>query len=164
MRARAAQVEQRGKHVLLHGGERFYGRSYRLFTGDGGQFVAQFHHHALGGFLAHAGDAHQPLHLAAADGIHQVHRGHAGKHLHRQGRADAADADQFFEQGFLVLREKSVERQRIFAHVSVDSQPHLGAGFRQMGVGGNGDGNVVSHASSFHHSLVRMFFEQKSAQ
>ena len=70
----------------------------------------------------------------------------------------------FSNSAFLVLRQEAVERQRIFAHVGMDAQAHLGAGLGQVREGGNRDGDVVAHAARFDDGLVGMLLQQHAAQ
>ena len=99
------------------------------------------------------------LHFAPSNGVYQIGRSDTGEHLYRKGGADAADADQFFEQRFLIGGEESVERERVFPHVGVDAKANFPADIRQMAEGGNGNGNVVTHAAGFDDGLVGMLFD-----
>ena len=86
----------------LHPVAKARARSGRFVSGRRGQLVAQFQHHAFGRLLANAGNAHQPVELIAPDGGQQIRRGHPAQNLNRQPGPDTADADQLFEQVFLV--------------------------------------------------------------
>ena len=115
-------------------------------------------------FLPTPGNAHQPIHLAAPDGANQIRRRQAGEHLHRQLGPDAAHPDQLFEQRLFVRREKAVERQRVFANVRVDAQPHLRAGIGQMSERRDRDDDVIADAAGFDDRLVGMLLDQNAAQ
>ena len=91
-------------------------------------------------------------------------RRESGKDGDRQLRADAADRDELLEQNLLVGRGESEEGNRILAHVRVDAEPHLGAGLRQMRVGGHRDGDVVTDALHVDNHLVGMLLEQNAAK
>src|SRR5262249_17421851 len=73
-------------------------------------------------------------------------------------------ADQLFEQLLLFAAEKAKQRKRVFTHVGMNVEGHIGAQRRQCRKRGNTDVDFVSHACSFHHSLVGMFRDQPSSQ
>src|SRR5207247_3522563 len=132
-RPRAAQIQQRRQHILFHRIERRGRRERVLVARRSRQLITQLQHHPLGGLLSDPRNAHQFFHFAPPDIGNQIRRGQAGQHLHGQRRSDPAYRDELFKQRFLVLRKKSVQRQRILPHVRVDAQPHFGPHIGKLG-------------------------------
>ena len=77
---------------------------------------------------------------------------------------DAAYRDQLFKQCLLGGTQKSVERECVLPHVSVDVQRDLAADCGQFGKCRNADDQVISDAASFDDGLVGMLGQQLSAQ
>ena len=137
---------------------------WRVGFGWSREFVAELEHHALGGFFADAGYANELLDFVAANGAEEVGGGDAAEDFDGERGTDAADADQLFEEIFFIRREEAVEREGVFANMSVDAEAGLAADAGEMGKGGNGDGDVVTDAANIEDGLVGRFFDQGSAQ
>lgn len=163
MRARAAEVEKGGEDILIDAGERGGGLG-GLFTGGRGEFIAEFEHHALGGFFADSGDADERGDFAFANGEDEIGGCNAGKNLDGEGGTDTGDSDELFEEGLFVSGEEAVEREGVFAHVSMDAEADFGAGIGEVGEGGDGDGDVVADAAGFDDGLVGVLFNQRAAE
>ena len=122
----------------------------------GREFVAEFEDHALGGLFADAGNASDAGDVVVADGSDHFVGGHAAEDGDGELWTDAAYCDQLFEELFFGGTEESVERDLIFADVSVDVQGDLAAEAGQVRECWNGDGDVVAYAGGFDYGLVGM--------
>ncbi len=164
----AAQIQQRRQHILFdsaEGGLGPYGNAGRRRAASQAlQLVFQLQHHSFRGLLADAGNAHQLLHVSAANRVDDSGRRKAGQHLDGQRGPDAAHRDQFFEQRLLFRGEKAEQRERVFANVRVNAQRHLGARVGKRGKSRNRNHNVVADAGRIDDYLIRMFLKQLAAQ
>src|SRR5579864_7784312 len=162
-RPRAAQIEQRREHILLHRIERLR-RLRRRLSGDRGQLVSQLQDHALGSLLSHSRDAHQLLHFSSSNMRDEIRRSQPGENFDCQRRSDPADRNQFFKQSFLVLRQKTVQRQRVLPHMRMNAQPHFGSHVGELGVSRDRDGDVIADAAGLHNRLIRVLLQKDASQ
>lgn len=134
-------------------------------AGDGDvEFVAKFHHHALGRLFADTGDARQLSYITLADCADQIRCGDAGECLDGHRGTDAADGDESLEQKLFVRSGETVQHEGVFPDVRMDAEFGLLAGVRQLHERRNGDVDFIAHAAGFDDDLLRMFFEHGSAE
>jgi len=116
--AQIAEIDERRKHVFFYG----IARDGAYCGGWAGRrkFVAEFEHHALGGFLSDPGDAREASDISSTDSCDHFVGGHSAQNGYGELGADAADGEQLFEKAFFFEAEKSEEAERIFADVRVD--------------------------------------------
>src|SRR5215472_17294920 len=128
------------------------------------ELVTKLEHHALGGFLADAGNARERTDVVALDrGNHRVRR-RAAQDRDRQPGPDAADTDELLKELLLVAMQKAKKRERIFAHVRVDKHRHFCSQRGQCRKSGNADVDFVSDARGLDDDLVGMFGDQLPAK
>src|SRR5579859_419403 len=65
---------------------------------------------------------------------------------------------------FFAGREKTVERERVFANVSVNEQRDFGVKFAERGIGGKRNGNDVADAAHIDEHLVGPFVSEAAAK
>src|SRR5262249_47931680 len=128
------------------------------------ELVTKFEHHALGGFLADAGNSRQRTDVVALDRSNHRVRRHAAQDRDRQPGPNAADADQLLKELLLLAAQKAKKRKRIFAHMCVDKQRHFCSQRGQSRKGGNADVDFVSDARGLNDGLVGMFGDQLPAK
>jgi hypothetical protein len=165
--ARAAEILESGEDVAFEvgiGGSGFHDRDRFAGGVDRHELVFEFEDDALGGLFADAGDADETWEVTAADGGDEFGSGEAGEDRDGEFRADAADGDEAFEDGFFFRRGEAEEQECVFANVGVDAKGGGGALVWEGGEGGDGDLDVVADAGSFEDDLVRMLFEDGAAE
>src|SRR5262245_38013106 len=120
--ARVTEVDQGGDEIVLLGRAGDGGRRGGLRHGQLLRLVLELQDQALGGLLAHTGDAREAGHVGASQRQHQVVRLDAGQDVQRELGAHAGDADQQLEQLLLPAGEEPEQRQRVLPHVRVGQQ------------------------------------------
>ena len=79
-------------------------------------------------FLPTPGDEAQRVDVVGGNGTPEVGRSVHRDDREREGGADAVRAEQRLEASALVAAEEPVQRARVFAHMVVDIEEHVGAG------------------------------------
>ena len=115
-------------------------------------------------FLPMPGIAGEPRDVGALHRGHELARLDAREHRDRQLRTDAADGDQPLEELLLELGEKSVELQRVLAHVRVHAQRDLRPLVADVVVGGERHVHVVADALHVDDDPVRLLVEHAPAK
>src|SRR5450631_279532 len=157
-----SEIYQRREYVFLdqtHGGCRGNLSDF-LYR----QLVAQLEHHAFGSFLADSRNSGEPRNIITANGVDHFIGGHAAQNGDGEFRPDSAHGNQLFKQCFLGRAQKSVERNHVFPHMSVNVQGDLAANTWQLGKCRHADGDVVSDAAGLNNGLVGMLGQQLAAK
>src|SRR5215469_7395698 len=128
------------------------------------ELVTKLEHHALGGFLADAGNARERTDVVALDRSNHRVRRHAAQDRDRQPGPDAADADQLFKELLLLAAQEAKKRERIFAHMRVDKHRHFHSQRGQCRKGGNADVDFISDARGLDGGLIGMLGDQLPAK
>ena len=117
----------------------------------GGEFAAQFEHHAFGGFLADAGGGGEAFDVFGGDGGGKLVGAHGGEDAERGFGADAAHFDELAEGVAFAVAAEAEEEVGIFAHdelgVERDGFAHGGQGVEGLhgNVGFVGDAVYVDN-------------------
>ena len=86
--------------------------------------------------------------VAVADGSDQALGADAAKHRDRQLGADAGDGQQLLKQALFVRLLEAEELQRVLADMGVHVQRGRGADIAELGVGGDGDQQLITHTAA----------------
>jgi hypothetical protein len=84
--------------------------------------------------------------VAAADGADEAVGGDAAEDGDGELGADAGDGEELFEEALLGGLGEPEEEEGVFANVGVDVEAGFGAEVAELGIGGDGDGELVANA------------------
>jgi hypothetical protein len=158
-----AEIDEGGLHVGFDAGGGC-GSWLFGFDGHGFKFVFQLHNHALSRFASDARNFGETSEIAAADGGDEFLDVHTGKDFEGQARANTGGAKEKFEEMLFALGEKAVEREGVFADVSVDQERNLGVEFAKRGEGGKRNRDEIANAANIEDDLIGSFFEETAAE
>ncbi len=124
--------------------------------GGDAEFVFQFEHDALGGFLADAGDFGEEAAVAVDDGGLEVAHAHAAQDGQPELGADAGDVvDEEAEEVALGGGHEAIEDVGVFAHLQMRQNPDRLAIGREFVKTRQGDEHLVADAMNIDNDLRR---------